>query len=696
MILMFLFKDKHKIEIPVTCKLCLKEFKFEFSAEEYKKIEKFPIKREIVHGEKSHKLIVYFNKYLEVENFEIEQTTEKEVSISQEITRQVLNEIGLTNEEVELYYLAAERDVVSIGELTLLVKNKTERECQAIASKFVEKGLFKEILAATPHYSALPPYAALISQLKQFHDFISEIRSTIPPQLKQSFSQLEERSGSVNRLKDDMGFIVELKNKVLSKIATQREDFDKTFNQLEKIKDIGDGISTFEKGVNSIIDTQTQEITSKFETIYIDIAEILKKLMLSLTEEFEKVNKKITEIVNQQTTEFSSQFEDIIKKVAGINTNQVKELTTQVRNIKDTVSGSVQKLQLGALQKSVDKVVENVLNSWLINVPGSLLRPIRKIQDSSDEILTRTKENLNENFSEISKTNVDGIANASININQQLKHIQDISREAVEETIEKLNSQLLAELKSSIEDTMKSINEITASSTNSGGVIRRIFMNISKDFNEAISMAGEKISGISDGVSDSFSSLRNTFSTKIIDTLEGVLDKILKRLEISQITTREFWDKARTASSFTMKDIWFIRSVEAAKSHINSEILKAKAKSLIIAPKITDIDIDTIKSIGSRKNIRIAASINQSLPAVKPLLDELDKMPNVAYRHRELENLWGINKDYEEVVICVISEKTEAGNKKTEIAGIGSIIPEHIKIFVPILEEAWLNARKIK
>ncbi|GAG32858.1 unnamed protein product, partial [marine sediment metagenome] len=30
----------------------------------------------------------------------------------------------------------------------------------------------------------------------------------------------------------------------------------------------------------------------------------------------------------------------------------------------------------------------------------------------------------------------------------------------------------------------------------------------------------------------------------------------------------------------------------------------------------------------------------------------------------------------------------------TEIAGIGSIIEEHIKIFVPVLEDAWVSARK--
>jgi hypothetical protein len=76
------------------------------------------------------------------------------------------------------------------------------------------------------------------------------------------------------------------------------------------------------------------------------------------------------------------------------------------------------------------------------------------------------------------------------------------------------------------------------------------------------------------------------------------------------------------------------------------------------------------------------------------ILNKLDEFDNVDYRNRELQNLWGINRDYEEVVLCVLSETMVKGEMRTEIAGIGSIIEEHIKIFVPILEDAWMSARK--
>ena len=143
-----------------------------------------------------------------------------------------------------------------------------------------------------------------------------------------------------------------------------------------------------------------------------------------------------------------------------------------------------------------------------------------------------------------------------------------------------------------------------------------------------------------------------------------------------------------------MKDIWFIRSPEAAKAHMDDEISKAKMRILLVAPQISDINIKAIMERPQRINFRIAASIDFSNPEHIAVIEQLDKMDNVDYRHRVLQNLWGINRDYEEVIVCVLSKAEVRGETITEIAGIGSIIEEHIKIFVPILEESWMSSRK--
>ncbi|MFX1448417.1 MAG: hypothetical protein ACFFCG_09830, partial [Promethearchaeota archaeon] len=118
---MYLFKEKDEVEIPYTCKLCLKEIPFKITKKEYQATNKFPITKQLTHGDPAHKLIVHFNQYLEVENFEVEEILKKEVvSYSKELTRQVLSEIDLTEEEIELYFRITGREAVSIGEMAIL------------------------------------------------------------------------------------------------------------------------------------------------------------------------------------------------------------------------------------------------------------------------------------------------------------------------------------------------------------------------------------------------------------------------------------------------------------------------------------------------------------------------------------------------------------------------------------------------
>ena len=45
---------------------------FKISLKEYQEFQEFPVKKEYIHGDPSHKLIIYINKNLEVEKFKIE------------------------------------------------------------------------------------------------------------------------------------------------------------------------------------------------------------------------------------------------------------------------------------------------------------------------------------------------------------------------------------------------------------------------------------------------------------------------------------------------------------------------------------------------------------------------------------------------------------------------------------------------
>ena len=602
---MYLFKENDEVEIPYTCKLCLKEIPFKITKKEYQAVSKFPITKQLTHGDPAHKLIVHFNQYLEVENFEVEEILEKEdVSYSEELTRQVLSEIDLTDEEIELYFRITGREAVSIGEMAILTGN-SKVKCQEIADKFVKKGLFKEIVGARPHYAALPPYAALVSQLQKFHKYISDIKTSIPAQLKQSFAQLESESGKVEVKPKPVPteLMKELKNNMLTQIRSQKKEFDDTLAVMDQIRGITDDISNLEGYTDSVMGTQMGDLKKQFETI----------------------NTKTSQIIK----------------------GQVNDLKTEFENIKSTVSGNLQKLRLGVISQTVDQVIDKVINA--------------KLKEISD------------------------------NINVQLSVSQVAFSDELKKVTQGVDSELITKLKESLKSTIENIDGL---STQAQEDKEQIYSEITENFNKAVQMAEDKIEGISGTTFESLGTLKDVFSSQIVATLDNTLDDILKKLETSEKVTSEFWEQAKTGRSITMKDIWFIRSPEAAKAHINDEISKAKMRILVVAPQINDVDIKAIMDRPARINFRIAANIDFSNPEHAEIIEQLDKMDNVDYRHRALQNLWGVNRDYEEVIVCVLSKAEVRGESITEIAGIGSIIEEHIKIFVPILEESWMGARK--
>jgi len=603
---MYLFKDKDIIEVPITCKFCLKEIKFPISKKEYQDVRKFPIKKESIHGDPEHKLTVFINMTLEIENFEIQDLTDKEEEVvySEELMKQVLGDIELSDEEIELYFRTTGREMVSLGEISIFI-GKTKEDCKKIVDKFIEKGLFKEIIGATPHYAALPPYAALVAQLKNFYTYISDIKSKIPIQLEKSFVQLESQAKGMEKLKDSSEAMMELKEKMITQIQAQKKEFDETISAIDQIKNISKDISGLGEVTKGISDDQIGSLTSQFDTL----------------------NQRTSQIIRTQVDELRSQFGDV-KKI---------------------VTDNLQKLRLGVIQQAVGDIIEKVITTRLKDITDSL--------------------------------------------NVQLSVSQTVFADELKKLTQGVDSEFVSKLRSSIEDAVKNIEGISLKTEDDK---ERAFSEIITDFNKAAKLAEEKIDGLSGDIFQSFGNIREIFSKGIVDTLNNTLNDILNRLELSEKTTKEFWEQSKKAKgAITMKDIWFIRSPEAAKAFINDEISKAKMRVLIVAPDLLDINIDAIKARPSRINFRIATHIDPNIRAHQAVLQELDQMDNVDYRNRAArQNLWGINRDYEEVILCVLSKTEFRGEEITEIAGIGSIIEEHIKIFVPILEDAWVGARK--
>jgi sugar-specific transcriptional regulator TrmB len=218
------------------CKQCLKTVTFTISEEKIK-VGPYPITLSDTHGTPPHKLKVFVNKRLEIESFEIEEVQEQEQrKVSTHILGQVLGDIGLTPKETELYFHCTSLGPVSPGEMSILVSLPIDA-VKEIAQKFVAKGLFKEIAGATQYYQALPPYAALLSQLDKFSGFITNIKDDTPRQLQRSFSSFEQQAKGVQNLKEFVTYLTQIKARVSQQLVDQKNTLQLSLGRLIQQRD---------------------------------------------------------------------------------------------------------------------------------------------------------------------------------------------------------------------------------------------------------------------------------------------------------------------------------------------------------------------------------------------------------------------------------------------------------------------------
>lgn len=362
---MFLFQNRKEVEVRHTCKMCMTEISFTITLDEYNK-GVFPIIKEAVHGSPAHKLVVNINKNLEVENFSIEDVISKGVSLSQELSNQVLGDLGLNPKEIEFYLKVTGKGAISLGEVSLIL-NKSKEDSQGIINKFIQKGLFKEIIGSSPHFIALPPYAAILSQLKRFQQYISSIQTNVPPQLTHTFSQIESEAGAATKLQEYSNFVTNIKNTMLKQMVDQKKELETTFNEIEKMKNITEIISNFETETKKAINNQLMLIDKKKMKEELD--RFFKRFMLNLNELLGKAQNDIEAIINST----SSSVESVKKIFADLSKYFSQALMSSENKLTDITE---------SISKSMTDL-KSVFSSKVVNTFGEILANIIKRLETS-------------------------------------------------------------------------------------------------------------------------------------------------------------------------------------------------------------------------------------------------------------------------------------------------------------------------
>jgi len=583
--------------ISLKCRECLVTLTFSIPSTAIE-AGQFPIKLEKVHGEPAHNLIIFVNKKLEVESFEIKEVLPEKGPDSIGMLGAVLGDIGLTQKETQLYFRCTRLGPVAVGEMAILIDSPAD-EVEEMAKKFVTKGLFKEIAGVTKYFQALPPYAALLTQLQKFGGFISSIKDETPRELQRSFSTFEQSTKGVQNLKEFVAYLTSIKEDVSTKLSNQKQALEGTLGQLKNQQEIIPSITMLRDQSSRLLDNQVQSLD-----------------------------------------------QHLVKNEAMLD-RQLSTIENQLGNIQDKIARNLEKLHLGVVSQTVQDLTKKIIQGEIAAIRQNFQTEIKVPYRQMMENFKKTFQN---EFGAPFRT-------------------------------------LLAQLSSKIQGV----------STDAGKIdddLRNLFSSLITQFDATLTDASTRIQGISDSVMGGVGELRNAFGQNVIVTLDDVLGKVLTRLNMSTKTIEEFWEEARRVVRVSAKDIWFVRTPEGMKAQIIDAVSRAKMRVLIIAPTLAEVDVHSLLQAPKFINIRIAALLNPEDPKHKQILDALATRPNISVRQWDLQNLWAINRDYEEVIVGIVSKNVSGEGGAFDVAGIGSTLQEHIKIFTGIIEDAWMGARK--
>ncbi|MHA2287895.1 MAG: helix-turn-helix domain-containing protein [Promethearchaeota archaeon] len=343
-----------------------------------------------------------------------------------------------------------------------------------------------------------------------------------------------------------------------------------------------------------------------------------------------------------------AQFSNVEKELE--NVKRFQEIRAFILNLREIAPDEVIK-EFDVVESRLEKIKSEISVAFEKQFRiGALKSMAEKIVS---KIITEEFSDLTDYFREKFVNSIQGTLDQ---VTEQLASISDVAGEMSVDL-----SNFLDEIVSGLEETMEDLD----------GRIAAVYEDVDKGIEE----------------------LKGMFQREIYKTLEkDIMTNILLQLDLSEKTMTEFWERSKEASMLSFKDVWFVRSVEGMKAQINEALTRVKAKFLIITPKLADVDIVAASKVKKFVNVRISTNFDYNNPKDQAKLAEILKYPNIQIRLYTKENLYSLNRDFEETVICAAS-KSEFGG--IEIAGMGSVLSEHVKLFAPLVEDVWIQSKKI-
>jgi sugar-specific transcriptional regulator TrmB len=398
-------------------------------------------------------------------------------------------------------------------------------------------------------------------------------------------------------------------------------------------------IHQFKEAIKTFQNVTPQNIQERFDSLETHSTK-LKKLD-DYRSYLQIMKTKLPEQIKSQFDRFEKELEQV---------NRFRDVRRFILNLKEIVPEEITK-EFGSMEERLDSMKTEISNRF-----EKQFR-IGALKSMAEKIVSRV-------------------------ISEQFNELTVVFRDKFVQTTQNMLDQVINQLGS-----------ITETAGEISSDLGTVFTDIEGGLKTTLEDLENRVSGVYDDIISGINELKGLFRTEIFETLQNdIINNIINQLDSAEVTMNEFWQRSKEASLLSFKDVWFVRSVEGIKAQINESLTRVKMRVHIVAPKLEDVDLVALTRLKRHINIRISTNFDLHNPEDQMRYNQIADHPNFTLRYYGRENLWSINKDFEEVVVCVLSESEEG---ELQIAGMGSVLEEHVKLFAAVLEDVWIQSKKL-
>jgi predicted transcriptional regulator len=555
-----------------------------------------------------------------------------------------------------------------------------------------------------------------LQQLQEFSVFVNRISTSVPQQTLKEFEKFEVEFRKVSGLEELKAFMKQIRENIPKELAARFAKFEETLKGIKKEllivnKDLygnwyrifGD---IFEEFINSfvqdVVSGQLEKIKNLFKTEVINgVEEVLGKVMIrtdsmssEIMQSFNKLRSwMVQEVISGLTATLQSVNQKVAQASQGVTQGfgQLKQwITTQVTGDLQRTLSEVEQGATNASREVIERIA--TLQQWFDN---SVVAQLTTILTGMEQKLSKSVQDAQRELQNVKGWFVkDAIAGISSTLDATQRSVEQVSVE-VNTALGKLKSWFAGEavnqLALALSDVEARVGKASTDVVKGFAEMRNWVANdVVKTIEVTLSDVTTKVSHASEAINEEVKNLREMFSSRVVNNTFNMLSGIEDRLWESEATMKAFWDKAIAEVSFRFQEVWFVQGPDAMIGEIALICERVKSKIFIVAPRLEDVDVVPLRLIPDKVNIRIAALIDPSSQKAMDILKEFVRKENVRFRSYEGENIWGVSKDFEELILGAVS------GEGLDVAGIGSIIDEHIKNFNPVLEHAWMEGKEVR